>query len=166
MADTTGPAPSRGFRLPTLAELNRSLRSTDIGLAIGIMGIIVVLILPLPAVLLDVLLAVSIVFSVLILMTALFIQTPLEFSSFPTVLLIATMLRLALNLATTRLILSEGLTGHGAAGHCEGDRTHRAGCVAGCENAGHGRLRSCVRLDERPHRTVLQRTAQFFGERT
>jgi len=117
MADTTGPAPSRGFRFPTLAEINKSLRSTDIGLAVGIMGIIVVLILPLPPMVLDLLLAVSIVFSVLILMTALFIQTPLEFSSFPTVLLIATMLRLALNLATTRLILSEGHTGHDAAGH-------------------------------------------------
>ena len=117
MADTTGPGIGGGFRLPTFAELNKSLRSTDIGLAIGIMAIIVVLILPLPAVLLDVLLAISIVFSVLILMTALFIQTPLEFSSFPTVLLIATMMRLALNLATTRLILSEGHTGHAAAGH-------------------------------------------------
>jgi flagellar biosynthesis protein FlhA len=117
LADTTGPSIGRGFRLPTFAQINKSLRSSDIGLAVGIMAIIVVLILPLPAVLLDVLLAVSIVFSVLILMTALFIQTPLEFSSFPTVLLIATMLRLALNLATTRLILSEGHTGHSAAGH-------------------------------------------------
>ena len=117
MADTTGPAPGSGFRFPSLAQINKSLRSTDIGLAVGIMGIIVVLILPLPPMLLDLLLAVSIVFSVLILMTALFIQTPLEFSSFPTVLLIATMLRLALNLATTRLILAEGHTGHDAAGH-------------------------------------------------
>ncbi len=54
----------------------------------------------------------------MILMTALFIQKPLEFSSFPTVLLIATMLRLGLNLATTRLILSEGHDRHRcAAGH-------------------------------------------------
>ncbi len=113
------PAPTRaaGFRLPTLAELNRLFRSTDIGLAIGVMAIIVVLILPLPSFLLDVLLAVSIVFSVLIMMTALFIQTPLEFSSFPTVLLIATMMRLALNLASTRLILSNGHNGPDAAGH-------------------------------------------------
>ena len=81
------------------------------------MAIILVLILPLPPLLLDALLAVSIVFSVLILMTSLFIQTPLEFSSFPTVLLIATMMRLALNLATTRLILSEGHSGTDAAGH-------------------------------------------------
>ena len=81
------------------------------------MAIIVVLILPLPSFLLDVLLAISIVFSVLILMTALFIQTPLEFSSFPTVLLIAAMMRLALNLASTRLILANGHNGPDAAGH-------------------------------------------------
>ena len=120
MADLTNePSPGRlsGFRLPSLGDLNRLFRSTDIGLAIGIMAIIVVLILPLPPVLLDALLAVSIVFSVLILMTALFIQTPLEFSSFPTVLLIAAMMRLALNLATTRLILANGHNGPDAAGH-------------------------------------------------
>ena len=67
--------------------------------------------------LLDALLALAIVFSVLILMTALFIQTPLEFSSFPTVLLIAAMMRLALNLASTRLILANGHNGADAAGH-------------------------------------------------
>ncbi len=119
MADLSTPTPTRApaFRLPTLGELNRLFRSTDIGLAIGVMAIIVVLILPLPSFLLDVLLAVSIVFSVLIMMTALFIQTPLEFSSFPTVLLIATMMRLALNLASTRLILSNGHNGPDAAGH-------------------------------------------------
>ena len=80
------------------------------------MAILVVLILPLPSLLLDFALAISITFSVLILMTALFIQTPLEFSAFPTVLLIATMLRLALNLASTRLILSRGHEGTDAAG--------------------------------------------------
>ena len=120
MADLSLPVPSGpsgGFRFPSLADINRVLRSTDIGLAVGVMGIIVVLILPLPSFLLDALLAVSIVFSVLILMTALFIQTPLEFSSFPTVLLIAAMLRLALNLASTRLILANGHNGADAAGH-------------------------------------------------
>ena len=106
-----------GLRIPSFKEVSDVLRSTDIGLAIGVMGIIVVLILPMPSMLLDVLLAISIVFSVLIMMTALFIQTPLEFSSFPTVLLIAAMMRLALNLASTRLILSEGHTGTDAAGH-------------------------------------------------
>ena len=120
MADLLLPVPSGpsgSLRFPSLADINRILRSTDIGLAVGVMGIIVVLILPLPSFLLDALLAVSIVFSVLILMTALFIQTPLEFSSFPTVLLIAAMLRLALNLASTRLILANGHNGADAAGH-------------------------------------------------
>ena len=73
----------------------------------------------LPAVLLDLLLAVSIIVSVLILMTSLFIEEPLESSSFPTVLLIATMLRLALNLASTRLILARGHEGTAAAGVIE-----------------------------------------------
>ena len=81
------------------------------------MAILVVLILPLPPILLDMALAFSIILSVLILMTALFIHTPLEFSAFPTVLLIATMLRLALNLASTRLILAHGHEGTAAAGH-------------------------------------------------
>ena len=81
------------------------------------MTILVVLILPLPAFVLDIFLAISIILSVLILMTALFIHTPLEFSSFPTILLISTMLRLALNLASTRLILSKGHEGTAAAGH-------------------------------------------------
>jgi flagellar biosynthesis protein FlhA len=116
MSDISAPGPG-GFKLPSFGSLGKTLGSTDIALAIGVMAIILVLILPLPPLLLDMLLAVSIVFSVLILMTALFIQTPLEFSSFPTVLLIAAMMRLALNLATTRLILAEGHTGTDAAGH-------------------------------------------------
>ena len=81
------------------------------------LAILVMLILPLPPVLLDLALAISIILSVLILMTALFIHTPLEFSAFPTVLLISTMLRLSLNLASTRLILSHGHEGPDAAGH-------------------------------------------------
>jgi flagellar biosynthesis protein FlhA len=117
VADLSAPGPNPGFKLPSWGSVGRAVGSTDIALAIGVMAIILVLILPLPPILLDALLAVSIVFSVLILMTALFIQTPLEFSSVPTVLLIATMMRLALNLATTRLILAEGHTGTDAAGH-------------------------------------------------
>src|SRR5260221_1306747 len=93
------------------------LKRGDIALAIGVLTILVVLILPLPPILLDLALAISIIISVLLLMTALFIPTPLEFSSFPTVLLIATMLRLSLNLASTRLILAHGHEGTDAAGH-------------------------------------------------
>ncbi len=97
-------------------KLLRALRRGDIALALGVVCILVVLILPLPSWLLDISLALSITFSVLILMTVLFINRPLEFSSFPTVLLIATMLRLSLNLASTRLILAEGHNGPDAAG--------------------------------------------------
>jgi flagellar biosynthesis protein FlhA len=105
------------FGLPTMDEMGALARRSDLLLAVGVMGILVVLVFPLPALVLDLLLAVSIIVSVLILMTALFIEEPLEFSSFPTVLLIATMLRLALNLASTRLILARGHEGTAAAGH-------------------------------------------------
>jgi flagellar biosynthesis protein FlhA len=106
-----------GFSFPSVRTVIDTLRSGDIALATGVMALIVILIVPMPPLLVDMLLAISIVFSVMILMTSLFIQKPLEFSSFPTVLLIATMLRLGLNLATTRLILSEGHNGTAAAGH-------------------------------------------------
>jgi flagellar biosynthesis protein FlhA len=100
-----------------LGRLGDNLRRGDLALALGMIAILVVLILPVPRLLLDLLLALSITFSVLVLLTSLFIVRPLEFSSFPAVLLIATMLRLALNLASTRLILAEGHTGTAAAGH-------------------------------------------------
>ena len=89
----------------------------DVGFAVGIVFILTVLFLPMPAFLIDIGLAFSIALSVLILMVALWIQKPLDFSAFPTVLLIATMLRLSLNIATTRLILSHGAEGYAAAGH-------------------------------------------------
>ncbi|MEA2977811.1 MAG: flagellar biosynthesis protein FlhA [Alphaproteobacteria bacterium] len=119
MSDATaaGGSPTGGMSLPTLGELGELLKRGDLALAIGVLTILCVLILPLPPILLDLCLAISIIISVLILMTALFIHTPLEFSSFPTVLLIATMLRLALNLASTRLILAHGHEGTSAAGH-------------------------------------------------
>jgi flagellar biosynthesis protein FlhA len=106
-----------GSGFPSFADVIRILRRGDIALAIGILTILVVLILPLPSVVLDLFLAVSITMSILILMTSLFIQAPLEFSAFPTVLLISTMLRLSLNLASTRLILAHGHEGSAAAGH-------------------------------------------------
>jgi flagellar biosynthesis protein FlhA len=117
MTDLPNGSARPSFKLPSANSVFDMLRSGDIALAAGVMGLIVILIVPLPPLLVDVLLAISIVFSVMILMTALFIQKPLEFSAFPTVLLIATMLRLGLNLATTRLILSEGHNGTAAAGH-------------------------------------------------
>ena len=94
------PAKSGGFGIPGLGAVIDVFKRGELALAIGMMTILVVLILPLPSVFLDMFLAVSIILSVLILMTALFIQAPLEFSSFPTILLISTMLRLSLNLAS------------------------------------------------------------------
>ncbi|NVJ70777.1 MAG: flagellar biosynthesis protein FlhA [Alphaproteobacteria bacterium] len=99
-----------------LEGLLSSVRSSDIAFALGMVTIIMMLIMPMPGWLLDLMLAASITFSVMVLMTTLFIQKPLQMSSFPTILLIATMLRLSLNLASTRLILSEGHTGTDAAG--------------------------------------------------
>jgi flagellar biosynthesis protein FlhA len=117
MSDVTAAAPkASGFKLADL-DIGGMLKRGDILFAVGVLTILVVLILPLPPLLLDLALAISIILSVLILMTALFIHTPLEFSAFPTVLLIATMLRLALNLASTRLILARGHEGTHAAGH-------------------------------------------------
>jgi len=101
----------------SLTAMRTLLDRPDLFLAIGVMGILVVLVFPVPGVLLDLLLALSIILSVLILMTALFIEEPLEFSAFPTMLLIVTMLRLALNMASTRLILAHGHEGSAAAGH-------------------------------------------------
>lgn len=88
----------------------------DFALALTVLAIIAMLILPMPGWLLDIGLALSITLSVMILMTALFIEKPLELSAFPTILLIATMLRLGLNLASTRLILGHGHEGPHAAG--------------------------------------------------
>jgi flagellar biosynthesis protein FlhA len=99
------------------ASAKSASKRSDIFFALGVIGIISVLILPVPPLLLDLLLGVSITISVLILMTALFVTKPLELSSFPTILLISTMLRLSLNIATTRLILSHGHEGPAAAGH-------------------------------------------------
>src|ERR1019366_1792664 len=88
----------------------------EVGLALGVVGIIVLLILPIPSFMLDMLLALSITSAVLILMTSLMIKKPLEFTSFPTVLLVTTLFRLGLNLASTRLILGRGHEGTAGAG--------------------------------------------------
>src|ERR1700743_1079939 len=115
---TAGGASARGFSLPAIFDY---LKRSELALAGGIMAILVVLILPLPTFLLDICLAFSLSLSILILMTAVFVKKPLEFSSFPTVLLITTMMRLAFNLASTRLILGHGSEGTSAAGSVSQD---------------------------------------------
>ncbi len=104
--------------LPALtARLRQYAPGSDVGLALGVILLLSVLILPLPTLLLDLGLALSITSAVLVLMVALFLNRPLDFSSFPTLLLLTTLLRLSLNVAVTRLILSHGNEGPLAAGH-------------------------------------------------
>jgi flagellar biosynthesis protein FlhA len=113
------PARDREESMTRTASLGAIQRrdGRDVGFALGIVFILTVLFLPIPPTLIDIGLAFSIALSVLILMVALWIDRPLEFSAFPIVLLIATMLRLSLNIATTRTILSDGHEGVTAAGH-------------------------------------------------
>lgn len=113
MADApaaTPPGPSGQQQILAL------MKRRDIYFAVGIIAIIMVLILPLPPILLDIMLSLSVTISMLILMTVLFVEKPLQLNSFPTILLIVTMLRLSLNIASTRLILSHGHEGTDAAG--------------------------------------------------
>ena len=116
MTDITSGTPAGGLDFSPGKVLDY-IKKSDLGLAIGIMAILVVLIVPLSTWLLDIALAFSLSFSILILMTAVFIRKPLEFSSFPAILLITTMMRLALNLASTRLILGHGTEGTAASGY-------------------------------------------------
>ena len=105
--DTT----SAGFvvgGVDVITFLKSGLRG-EVAMGVGVLCLIIMLIMPMPSMLLDIMLAVSITFSVLVLMTALLIQKPLEFSAFPAVLLLATLMRLGLNMASTRLILSDGV---------------------------------------------------------
>ena len=89
----------------------------DFLLALAVLGVVALLILPLPPFALDGLLATSIGVSLLVLLVALGVARPLDFSVFPTLLLIVTLFRLGLNVATTRLILLQGSSGTGSAGH-------------------------------------------------
>ncbi len=102
------------------AKDDKKAGNREIGFAVAVVMVLTILFIPIPPVLIDIGLAFSIALSILILMVALWIQKPLEFSAFPTVLLLATMLRLSLNIATTRMILSQGHEGVNAAGHVIG----------------------------------------------
>jgi flagellar biosynthesis protein FlhA len=105
-----------GMARPTGGDIRGWLLRGEVGMAVGVICVILLLILPVPKFLLDFLLALSLVSSVLILMTALMMKRPLDFAIFPTVLLVSTLFRLGLNLASTRLVLTHGHEGHDAAG--------------------------------------------------
>ncbi len=92
-------------------------KNTDLMMAFGLIAILVFMIIPLPAVILDLSLVMSLALSLLVLLSALYATRALDFSVFPTILLVTTLFRLSLNIASTRLILAEGHTGTQAAGH-------------------------------------------------
>ncbi|MCZ7637265.1 MAG: flagellar biosynthesis protein FlhA [Verrucomicrobia bacterium] len=99
--------------MPTLSSnLRRLFRHGDLWLVVGLFGTILLLILPIPPPLLDVLLAVSIALSLLMLLVILYVQQPSDFTGFPTLLLFVSLFRLSLNVASTRLILLDGYAGH------------------------------------------------------
>jgi flagellar biosynthesis protein FlhA len=107
-----------------MADSQRALKTirinagniSEVGIAIGLVSVLVVMIMPLPTFLLDILLTFSITFSLIILLTSLYSLRPLDFSIFPSVLLVTTLLRLSLNVASSRLILLRGEEGPSAAG--------------------------------------------------
>jgi len=105
-----------GYARPTGRDALGWVMRGEVMMALGVIGVIMLLILPVPKMLLDLLLAISLVSSVLILMTAVMMKRPLDFAIFPTVLLVSTLFRLGLNLASTRLILTHGHEGHDSAG--------------------------------------------------
>jgi flagellar biosynthesis protein FlhA len=98
-------------------DLQPAKSNSDIYMAVALIGVLALMIIPLPAFLLDIFLAGNITISLAILLVALYTQQPLDFSVFPSVLLVTTLYRLALNVAGTRLILLHGNEGADAAGH-------------------------------------------------
>jgi flagellar biosynthesis protein FlhA len=103
--------------MPPAAQGLRALFQPTILLALALMAVIVMMILPVPAIILDIGLAASFALAILMFTVTLFIERPLDFSAFPTVLLASLMLRLSLNVSSTKLIIGQGHTGTHAAGH-------------------------------------------------
>ena len=106
-------ADSTTFRMPSLKTLVQS----GLGVPVGLLAILAMVVVPLPPFVLDVLFTFNIALSIVVVMAVFYVARPLEFGVFPTVLLLATLLRLALNVASTRVVLMHGHQGTGAAGH-------------------------------------------------
>lgn len=104
------------FLFQFLKRFERFSKNTDLLVAVGILAILSVMVIPLPAVILDLALTGSLAISILILLVSVYISRALEFSVFPSLLLITTLYRLALNVATTRIILTHGHEGPNSAG--------------------------------------------------
>ncbi|MGD9598619.1 MAG: flagellar biosynthesis protein FlhA [Steroidobacteraceae bacterium] len=106
-------AEPNAFKLPSLHTLARS----GLGVPIGLLAVLAMVVVPLPPLALDALFTFNIALSIVVVMAVFYVARPLEFGAFPTVLLLATLLRLALNVASTRVVLMHGHQGTGAAGH-------------------------------------------------
>lgn len=100
-----------------LAQQVQNALPKGLGTPLLVIALLAMMILPLPALLLDMLFTFNIALSLMILMVTVYAKKPLDFAVFPTILLVATLLRLALNIASTRIILMEGHNGGDAAGH-------------------------------------------------
>lgn len=103
---TSGKGIARG---PSILSI---LKTPDIQFAVAIIAIIFVMVIPMPPILIDLLLTISITLSFFIMLVSIYVKEPLDFSTFPTLLLLATLFRLSLNIATTRNILLNGASGH------------------------------------------------------
>jgi flagellar biosynthesis protein FlhA len=104
--------PTTTATMPSLRDLIR----TGFGVPIGVLAVLAMIVLPLPPIALDILFTFNIALSIIIMMAVFYVSRPVEFGVFPTVLLVATLLRLALNVASTRVVLLNGHSGPGAAG--------------------------------------------------
>jgi len=99
-----------------LLKIKEGLEQSDVLTGVGVVGILLLMIFPLPTILLDILLSLSFIISLVILLTSLYLKNPLDFSTYPALLLMTTLFRLSLNIASTRLILLHGNEGPEAAG--------------------------------------------------
>src|SRR6201996_6703832 len=104
---------STNASVPPLLDLIRM----GIGVPVGVLAVLAMVVLPLPPVVLDILFTFNIALSLVIVMAVFYVARPVEFGVFPTILLLATLLRLALNVASTRVVLLNGHSGPSAAGH-------------------------------------------------
>src|SRR6476469_164140 len=114
MSTAVAPPRSLPAGLPSVLSLQAV---GEMAVPVGVLAIVIAMITPLPAFLLDFLISADIMLSVVVLMVSMYITKPVEFSTFPTTLLLLTLFRLALNISSSRLILLNGNSGTGAAGH-------------------------------------------------
>src|ERR1700675_1682889 len=122
-APVSEPKPARGaapkLQAVVLTKAKKGSRFgnlSEIGAPLAVLGIVMAMITPMPAFMLDILISANITIAVIVMLVSMYITKPVEFSVFPTTLLLLTLFRLALNISSTRLILMNGNVGTSAAG--------------------------------------------------